>query len=698
MRIFRFRNMSGYFYRMQIIGMIIFQIPLPSSGQDDTADSASGNPVIIIRAYPQQSSFRQPGSVAALNETQLKQQPGYSLLPALNSLPGLRMEERSPGSYRLSIRGSLLRSPFGIRNIKVYVDEFSLTDGGGNTYLNLIDPGNLKSIEIIRGPDGSLFGANTGGVALLNTGRKIDSSRISGGISGGSYGLFHGKLNWDHRIKKYQFSLYQSSQSSDGYRKNSAMQRKYFSLTQRLDYRPGMQLRSFLMFSDLHYQTPGGLTLSQFNSDPAQARPKTATLPGAEQQQAGVYNKTLFGGILHESALGKTLRHVLALSGSKTNFENPFITNYEVRDESSLAIRTYLELNSRNEKKIMWKWNLGMEWQKTKAGINNYDNKAGVKDTLRTSDIIRTRQQFYFTRFSADLWERLIVEASISINNYEYKYLNEFPADESSFRIKNFSPQIMPKFSASFRISEQLVWRATLSRGYSPPSIAEVRPSDNNIYTELQPEAGWNYETGLRAKDKNNRLHADIGVFYFKLQQAIVRRVDTSGAEYFINAGGTKQTGCEVQVKAQIIPQRNNGLFRNLSCRSSLSFYDFRFSDYQFSGSDYSGNMLTGVPRTTLVSSLYMEMCRHLYLFVQYNYTNRLPLNDANSVFAGSYHLLQAKAGWKFRIKAEAEFFIGADNILNRKYSLGNDLNALGGRYYNAAPLRNYFAGVNVSF
>jgi iron complex outermembrane recepter protein len=691
--------MSGHFLRMMIACLIIFQMPHPSAGQEDTADSASGIPVIIIRAYPQRSFFRQPGSVALLNETQLKQQPGYSLLPALNSLAGVRMEERSPGSYRLSIRGSLLRSPFGIRNIKVYVDEFSLTDGGGNTYLNLIDPGNLKSIEIIRGPDGSLFGANTGGVALLNTaGKKIDSSRISGGISGGSYGLFHGKLNWDHRIKKYQFSLYQSYQSSEGYRKNSAMQRKYFSLTQKLDYRPGMQLRSFLMFSDLHYQTPGGLTLSQFNADPAQARLKTATLPSATEQQAGVYNKTLFAGILHEAALGKALRHVLALSGSKTNFENPFITNYEVRNESSLAMRTYFELNSREEKKIMWKWNLGMEWQKTNVGINNYDNKAGVKDTLRASDIIRTRQHFYFTRFSADLWERLIIEASISINNYRYQYLNEFPADESSFRIKNFSPQIMPKLSSSLKICEQLLWRASISRGYSPPSIAEVRPSDNNIYTELQPEAGWNYETGLRAKDKNSRLSVDIGVFYFQLQQAIVRRVDTSGAEYFINAGGTRQTGCELQLKAQIIPQRNNGLFRNLSCRSSLSFYHFIFSNYQFSGSDYSGNMLTGVPQTTLVSSLSMEMGRHLYLFVQHNYTDRLPLNDANAVFASSYHLLQAKAGWKFRIKAEAELFIGADNILNQKYSLGNDLNALGGRYYNAAPLRNYFAGINFSF
>jgi len=29
---------------------------------------------------------------------------------------------------------------------------------------------------------------------------------------------------------------------------------------------------------------------------------------------------------------------------------------------------------------------------------------------------------------------------------------------------------------------------------------------------------------------------------------------------------------------------------------------------------------------------------------------------------------------------------------------LGNDLNAFGGRYYNAAPLRNFYGGVHVRF
>jgi iron complex outermembrane receptor protein len=39
---------------------------------------------------------------------------------------------------------------------------------------------------------------------------------------------------------------------------------------------------------------------------------------------------------------------------------------------------------------------------------------------------------------------------------------------------------------------------------------------------------------------------------------------------------------------------------------------------------------------------------------------------------------------------------VGADNLLNKTYSLGNDLNAFGGRFFNPAPKRNYFLGAKI--
>ena len=71
----------------------------------------------------------------------------------------------------------------------------------------------------------------------------------------------------------------------------------------------------------------------------------------------------------------------------------------------------------------------------------------------------------------------------------------------------------------------------------------------------------------------------------------------------------------------------------------------------------------------------------------------------ANVVFASSYRLWQMKAGYKKTLKHTVfDVFCIFDNIGNATYSLGNDLNAFGGRYFNAAPIFNYTAGLNLSF
>src|SRR5690606_13458835 len=125
---------------------------------------------------------------------------------------GIRMEERSPGSYRLAMRGSLIRSPFGIRNVKIYMDELPLTDAGGNTYLNLIDPASIAAIHVLKGPDGSLYGANSGGVIRIQPkGYDVQENESSLLISGGSFGLFQEQLSLQRNVNaNYSFSIDQS--------------------------------------------------------------------------------------------------------------------------------------------------------------------------------------------------------------------------------------------------------------------------------------------------------------------------------------------------------------------------------------------------------------------------------------------------------------------------------------------------------
>lgn len=693
--------MNKLYATLSLLSACILNLHAQSKKPLAKADTTHLLQPVIVRGYlSQQPVLSVPASVAVLTPAQLKLQPENSLVSSMNTIPGVRMEERTPGSYRLSIRGSLLRSPFGVRDVKVYFDEIPLTDAGGNTYLNAIDFNSVKSVEVLKGPDGSLFGANSGGVVIINPiNRYTDYVSTEFGINGGSYGLIHEHVSTDQGNDKNRFSLSQAYQSYDGYRDHSYMQRHYLQGTDQWKYAPHSELRAVAFYSNLDYQTPGGLTLAQFNTNPRLSRQATATLPSAITQNIGITTKVLLGGVVNDARLTDNIRNVLSVFGNHVDFSNPFITNYEQRNENTFGFRTYFELSGKPKPNFDWKLNLGMEWQQTNSDINNYGNNKGNKDTTQTADRINTNQHFFFARYAADIFKRLHAEAAMSINYYKYSFKNNYPLHQTGFTDRDFTPEWMPRLALSYQITSNFIWRASVSRGYSTPTTAEVRPTDNVINTALNAQDGINYETGFRIRDKQERFTLDASVFYYKLHNAIVRQLHPNETEYYVNAGGTKQPGLEALGSAWLIQQRPSGFIRGLQLNESYTLSKFKFTDYHVAGNNYSNNKLTGVPAQVSVTSLQILLPETFKLFVQHNYTSRLPLNDANTVYAGHYNLMQAKASWTWHLatKTSLELYAGADNILNQKYSLGNDLNAVGNRYYNAAPLRNYYAGINLA-
>lgn len=656
-------------------------------------DSLHYEEVTITAYFTKQPLLQVPASAAVVDSLSLDAQNGQSLAGAMNTVPGVRMEERSPGSYRLSIRGSLLRSPFGIRNVKMYFDEFPLTDAGGNTYLNLIDPACVARVEVLKGPDGSLFGANSGGVVRIRpAGMEPDSFRVAARALAGSYGLFRQHVTAQFRVKQHVFSISEAWQRSDGYRENSAFDRKYAQGTGQLVFGQA-KLRFLVFYSDLDYRTPGGLTEAQWNANPRAARP-AGLFPGAVQQKAGVHNSTVYGGAMYEAKLGRHFRHCYALFRSFTYFENPFITNYETRAENSGGVRTWLEASGGEGRMVKWNAHLGGELQQTHSRTHNFGNAGGSKDSLQAGDELLARQSFVFLRGSAAIAEKWLAEAAMSLNYFSYAYERVFPADAAGNR--SFAPQLMPRVALSRRFGEWLAWRVSWARGYSPPTLAEIRSSDNTINTQLQPETGWNYETGFRLQDPQGRLWWDASVFLFRLEDAIVRRLNDAGQEYFVNAGATSQPGVESQLIVHVL-RGGAGFVRGLEVRNAFTFHTFTFSNYRDATTDYSGNRLTGVPRSVVVTGLNARLAYGFSVFAQHNYTSSIPLNDANTAFAGDYHLVLVKASWrKEKARFIFEIFAGIDNLAGEKYSLGNDLNAAGGRYFNAAPGRSWFGGMSV--
>jgi iron complex outermembrane receptor protein len=145
------------------------------------------------------------------------------------------------------------------------------------------------------------------------------------------------------------------------------------------------------------------------------------------------------------------------------------------------------------------------------------------------------------------------------------------------------------------------------------------------------------------------------------------------------------------------------GKWKSCYLQTSYTYHNFWFQDYKkATGSenvDYTGKKLTGTAKTISVTTLDLKHKNGFFLHVSGNLTGRIPLNDENTVYSESYQLLTAKTGFEKAVNTSVQFrfYIGMDNILNEKYSLGNDLNAFGGRYYNPSPERNIYGGILVS-
>src|SRR6187399_1020914 len=206
--------------------LLSFFIYFNAFAQQENADSTKNLSEVVVKGYEQNKQLKQ--SSAAINyigPPQLERFNNTSILPAMNSTPGVKMEERSPASYRMNIRGSTLRSPFGVRNVKVYLDDIPFTDAGGNTYLNQLGYYNFNSLEVIKGPAGSLYGAGTGGAILINSNAAHPEPGLMVSLSYGSYDHSNINVQFNQGKDNFRNTFTYSHQQSDGYRDHTEMRR-----------------------------------------------------------------------------------------------------------------------------------------------------------------------------------------------------------------------------------------------------------------------------------------------------------------------------------------------------------------------------------------------------------------------------------------------------------------------------------------
>ena len=676
--------------------------------------NARALPAATVVGYGERLPLRRTAAaVGVLDQTIIQRFNENSLASAVNTLPGVRLEERATGSYRISVRGSTLRSPFGVRNVKMYYFDIPFTEANGTSPLNILDPAQIGRIEVIKGPAGSVYGAGTGGVVRLENRRPTPgqaSAKAQMGYSVGSFGLRRfvasveeSKANGDYFRAQY------AHQQLHGYREQSALRRDVFALDGQTSPSANQTLAVHALYTDLYYQLPGGLTRAQYEQDPRQARPGTAA-PGTVAQRASYASQTGLLGVTHEYQISDKWRTVGTLYGRSTSVQTPYLVDWERDAILGGGGRAALHYRGRLAGRTL-RVQGGGEFQASFTDSRSYLNVGGAPTTLRYDDEIRTRTGFVFAQADYELPAGFLLTAGASYNRLRYQIdrISSAAANPTGYGVgRDFRPQVSPRLALLKELTSNISAYASVSTGFSPPTEAELRPSDGTISQDLQAERGTSYEVGSRGTLLGGRLNFDVALFDLELRNTIVSRSNAQGIQLFANAGDTHQRGAEVaasyQLWRQVQPIPNTCDVQTtgagLRAWASYAYNRFRFGSYESAtGQQYGGNQLTGTAPHTLSAGLDFSQALGFYLSPTVGHQSALPLNDANTDYAAGYWVFGSRAGWRRTLgRLALEAYGGVENAGDRRYSLGNDLNAFAGKYFQPAPGRNYYAGTVVGW
>lgn len=158
---------------------------------EDRPQEEAGD-IIVTAGRREQKLIDVPMSVSAMQQSELDRRGVESLLDLARVVPGLVVSEQGPGQNRIFLRG--IANPNSLTSlVGVYLDEIPVTGASlGQLDLQLVD---LERVEVLRGPQGTLYGQGSAGGTVRFITRQPDLTEYSGAVDVTGYATRHGDFS-----------------------------------------------------------------------------------------------------------------------------------------------------------------------------------------------------------------------------------------------------------------------------------------------------------------------------------------------------------------------------------------------------------------------------------------------------------------------------------------------------------------------
>jgi outer membrane receptor protein involved in Fe transport len=169
------------------------------------ATTSGGIGDIIVTATKRNESIRQVAApISAISGDQLAKANANSLGDYINRLPGVVFNDYQPGVSEVVIRGIAATTYHeqGQTTVGYYLNEVNIVEPGFPIGIPDVDTFDIDRVEVLRGPQGTLFGASTLGGLVNYVAKTADTSKFDLAAEGliGSTKNAAGTLNYAGKV------------------------------------------------------------------------------------------------------------------------------------------------------------------------------------------------------------------------------------------------------------------------------------------------------------------------------------------------------------------------------------------------------------------------------------------------------------------------------------------------------------------
>ena len=548
----------------------------------NTPHQAAQLGTIIVTANKREERLQDvPMAVSVLDDSKLQRQNALSFTDYASQVPGLNVISSGEGWTQLVLRGITSGGRQPNATVGTYIDDTpfgsSTVYSAGSVLTPDIDPSDLQRIEVLRGPQGTLYGSNTLGGLIKFVTTPPDASQASAHIGfstssvqggGSGYGA-HATVNLPLITDKLALRVNVYDRDDPGYirnittGKNNIDEAKVSGGRAQVLWTPSdkVSVRFSALAQNLNSDglANQGIDINPTTLQPVYGWPNQARAAGTGlfKIKYRLYDLTVnadFGWarLVSTTSYGtlgfKENTDITALYGPVLN---PLfgLTNGGYSELQPIALnKVTQELRLQSPADQTWEWRAGVffthEHTTDNQSILSFDATTGAPIALPTlGEIAEGPAIFREWAGYGDLTWHATSKLSILVGaRYSNDYTSYTQTSQglligpTDFTIVGHDHPVTYLFNPSYKFSDDVMAYIRVASGFRPGGPNVGVPPGLGAPLTFEPDRLVNYEFGLKALMLDKRMSFDGDVFYIDWSK--VQLTTTVGGISFLGNGG----------------------------------------------------------------------------------------------------------------------------------------------------------------